>query len=298
VKRYVDANIAEVKDFVGEIVKKLPTPSRLAVQGTLRKTLILYFVCVHTGREFPIESHDWNKWLKIGFSLVKLGKMVVDCGIGNPLSLVGDGVDTVKAIYEAYKQTDDKDFNTYITQPFLTSTESDDLINKLRDQGFFEKFQYDKQAGGWYLTNPEKDGLLPGAAAGSVTKTAGTVGGEAKRLIGGALAQVGIDMNTAETTVEKPAMTAEQAAAHAYANSPAGKAAAAAAARQEGAGVSSSSPLYSSSPSTISTANSGPSSAEFRELKQSLDKTNEVIQKLEKRITQLEARPQAKCLVA
>ena len=56
VKAYVDANIAEMKDFVGEIAKKLPSPKRLEVVGRMRKTLLLHFECVHTGREYPIES--------------------------------------------------------------------------------------------------------------------------------------------------------------------------------------------------------------------------------------------------
>jgi hypothetical protein len=80
VMAYVDANIADVKDFIGDVVKKLPTPKRLEVVGTLRKTLILHFECVHTGREFPVVSKEWSKWLKMGFSLASAGKAVIDIG--------------------------------------------------------------------------------------------------------------------------------------------------------------------------------------------------------------------------
>mmetsp|Transcript_7126 Transcript_7126/g.10615 ORF Transcript_7126/g.10615 Transcript_7126/m.10615 type:complete len:800 (-) Transcript_7126:162-2561(-) len=173
---YVDANIADVKDFVGDIVKKLPSPKRLEVVGTLRKTLILHFECVHTGYEYPIISKEWSKWLKMGFSLAKAGKAVIDIGMGNPLGLLSTGVECVKGIYDAYKTSDDDEFNTYITNPFLTSTEQDQLIEKLREQGFFEKMAYDNQAPGWYLINPEEDGTPPGGEKGSVTKVSSKEG--------------------------------------------------------------------------------------------------------------------------
>ena len=46
-----------------------------------------------------------------------------DIGTGNPLGLLSTGIDCVKGIYNAYKTNDDDEFNTYITQPFLTSAE-------------------------------------------------------------------------------------------------------------------------------------------------------------------------------
>jgi hypothetical protein len=128
-----------VKDFIGDIVKKLPTPKRLEVVGNLRKTLILHFECARTGYEFPITSYEWSKWLKMGFSLAKAGKAVIDIGTGNPLALAMTGIECVQGIYDAYKTKDDDEFNTYITNPFLTSTEQDGLIEKLRAQKFFEK---------------------------------------------------------------------------------------------------------------------------------------------------------------
>ena len=136
---YVDKNIKDVKDFVGEVVKKLPLPKRLEVIGTARKTLVLHFECCKTKKEYPIKSQEWNKWLKMGFSLAKSSKAIIDIGTGNPLGLLTTGADAIKGIYEAYKSNDDDEFNSYITNPFLTSAEQDGLINKLRDQGFFDK---------------------------------------------------------------------------------------------------------------------------------------------------------------
>jgi len=275
VKKYVDANIAELKDFVGEIVKKLPQPARLQVEGKLRKTLTLWFRCCKTGREVGIISHDWNKWLKIGFSLVKLGVAVVQTGVGDPLALVSTGVDTVKEVYNAYKTTDDQDFNTYITQPFLTSAESDDLINKLRDQQFFDKFAYDKQAGAWYLMHPEKDGTLPPAGVGAVQQT-GSVAPQfmAKK-------------------EDKPTMTAEEAARAAQAATPAAKAAVSAQQREAGAGVGAVSPTqYAASPAALSSpAPSSVSSPDVQAFAARMEKAEKTIESLEKRLAAVEARP-------
>lgn len=167
---YVDANMADMKDFLAQVTKRLPQPKRLEVVGTLRKTLILHFECCRTGLEFPVTSHDWSKWLKMGFSLVKAGQAVIDLGMGNPLGILKKGVECVQEIYQAYKTNDDDEFNTYITNPFLLSHEQDQLLEKLRDQGFFDIFAYDAQVAGWYLVNPEKDGRAPEGEAGSVSK--------------------------------------------------------------------------------------------------------------------------------
>ncbi len=75
---YVDRNMHEMKDFLALIAKKLPQPTRFEVHGTLRKALILHFECCVTKQEFQITSHDWNKWLKIAFSLVKVKLSFID----------------------------------------------------------------------------------------------------------------------------------------------------------------------------------------------------------------------------
>jgi len=166
---YVDGRITKEREFVGDIVKKLPLPSRLSVEGRVRKTLTLHFVCVHSGREFAVESKDWSKWLKMGFALLKGGRAVFDVSTGNVLGASSRGAEAIKDIYEAYKSKDDDEFNVYMSNPFLTSAEQDVLIEKLRKHDFFDKFSYDAQKGGWYLNRPEEDGNPPprGISCGS-----------------------------------------------------------------------------------------------------------------------------------
>jgi hypothetical protein len=88
--------------------------------------------------------------VKVGFGLIKLGKCLVEAAPGNPMAIVS-GVGAVRDIYKGYKTKDDADFETFIKQPFLTSAESDRLINQLRAAGFFEKMEYDAQKGDWKL---------------------------------------------------------------------------------------------------------------------------------------------------
>ncbi|CAM9790453.1 unnamed protein product [Chrysoparadoxa australica] len=160
VKQYMDEHVEELKEFVGGVVKKLPTPSRLTVKDGLSKKLLLHFPCCRQhssctscyGAEFVVETREWNKWLKIGFSVAKLSKCVIDVGVGNPLGIVKSGISAISEIYTHYRAEDDKEFNTYITQPFLTSEEQDKLLGKLKGSDFFSLFEYDAQLGGWHCS--------------------------------------------------------------------------------------------------------------------------------------------------
>ncbi|RMG30411.1 MAG: hypothetical protein D6732_16280 [Methanobacteriota archaeon] len=153
-RRYVDENVSELKDFIAQINKKLPIPKRFSTRGKIRKTLILEFVCdggspnclFPDERPFTTETKDWNKWLKIAFSGIKLGKSLIV-----PAS-AGDAISAVKDAYDAYKEKYDKDFLSYIKEPFLTSAEQDNLVNQLRDSKFFNVFSYDAQTANWVCT--------------------------------------------------------------------------------------------------------------------------------------------------
>lgn len=73
---YMDDHIEELKEFVSTVAKKLPTPTRLTVVGGVKKTIKLHFPCCRQhlpcespyGDEFTVETREWNKWLKIGFT--------------------------------------------------------------------------------------------------------------------------------------------------------------------------------------------------------------------------------------
>lgn len=153
-KAYIDENIDMLKEFIADIVKKLPIPSKFSTEGKIRKTVKLHFVCGKHGdrclfpedRPFTTETKDWNKWFKIALSGVKLGKSVF-----MPMK-AGDAIGAVKNAYEAYKGKDDKDFLAYISEPFLTSEEQDNLVNQLRAAKFFDVFTYDAKTADWICT--------------------------------------------------------------------------------------------------------------------------------------------------
>jgi hypothetical protein len=101
VQAYVDANIADVKDFIGEVVKKLPNPVKFSVGKDSwrkggKKVIKLHFVCSHgSGVEWTTETKEWGKWMKMGFALVNTGRAVLDLGT-NPLGAVQTGISQFK----------------------------------------------------------------------------------------------------------------------------------------------------------------------------------------------------------
>ena len=154
VSAMMDKKVAELKEFVGGIVQKLPQPCKLVVIGGAKKTMQLHFKCVRTGETVTTETREWAGWCKVGFGLMKLGKCAVAAAVGNPISL-GAGVTAIKDIYSGFSKDSKSapDFTAFISQPFLTSSERDNLIGQLRASSFFEKMSYDAQAGDWVLVS-------------------------------------------------------------------------------------------------------------------------------------------------
>lgn len=168
-KKYVDDNVSELKDFIGDVVKKLPIPNELTVvKGKVRNTLQLHFICQVTGEDFVTETKEFKKWVKVGFSAVKLGVSVFR---GNDLPEAA--MDATKAVYNALKKKDDEEFLKYISEPFLTSNEQDDLINQLRAAKFFENHYYDAQNARW-LHNSAKG--KEGSSSKKASKSSGKKG--------------------------------------------------------------------------------------------------------------------------
>jgi serine/threonine protein kinase len=155
-KQYIDHREGQLREFVGSVVQKLPLPSKFVVKkGRFTKTLGLVFTCKVTAQSFTVSTRQWARWLKVSISLLKAGVTAMDSGVGG----ARDIVDNVKSAYDAYKARDDEDFKTFVEQPFLLSTERDELIKQLRsckdlDGGFegrtfFDVFRYDAQVGDW-----------------------------------------------------------------------------------------------------------------------------------------------------
>ncbi|MFW9793503.1 MAG: hypothetical protein ACFFEE_04315 [Candidatus Thorarchaeota archaeon] len=157
-KEYVDQNVEMLKYFIADVVKKLPVPVKFSTEGRIRKTLSLYFTCAlkherclyPEDRPFVTETKTWNKWLKLAMSAVRIGKAIIF-----PIES-DNAVEAVREAYEAYMEKDDKDFLTYISEPFLTSEEQDNLVNQLREVQFFDVFNYIPETAEWacLMCNP------------------------------------------------------------------------------------------------------------------------------------------------
>ena len=165
VEKYVQDNIADVKQFLGTVVKKLPQPTKLTVDGKLRKSLKLHFVCVRTGYEHVTVTKSWNKWLKMGFSLAQAGLSVIEAvGEGDAEGAAMAAGEAAQSIYNSFKEKDDQDFNAYISEPFLMSKDRDKLLAQLEESDFFTKFSYDPQIAAWVIAAEDEvktaDGMI------------------------------------------------------------------------------------------------------------------------------------------
>jgi len=134
-------------------------------------------------RETPYktETSDWAKWLKMSFTLCKLGKSLYDKSLG-------DAYGAVKDLYDQFKEKEDANYTSYISQPFLTSAEQDSLIDQLREQRFFDLFQYSAQRGSWIcvkcgkrvqalkqIEKENSDSIVEGASPGPSSSNSNTM---------------------------------------------------------------------------------------------------------------------------
>lgn len=124
----------EIKSYVADIAKKLPIPSAVTAKGKIRKRLLLWFECAYgTKPDFVLETKHWSKWLRVVGPAISLGMGI----------MTGDAGSTLEALYDIYTEVRRKDVDpkvkmeTLTKEPFLTSSERDELIEALRDQGFF-----------------------------------------------------------------------------------------------------------------------------------------------------------------
>mmetsp|Transcript_17067 Transcript_17067/g.40127 ORF Transcript_17067/g.40127 Transcript_17067/m.40127 type:complete len:799 (-) Transcript_17067:128-2524(-) len=217
-KRYVDEHVAELKDFVGSIAKKLPVPVRCSAERRLvvNSALLLHFECQAQPKTsccalpagtYRTETLEWNKWLKLGLSAAKIGKSVLTAdAIGD----VGSVVDQAQAMYKLYKKKDDADFVTFISEPFLTSEEQDKLIVQLRKGGFFQNFCYDPQSAGWLCANCHAVYVKTGGVREEATlaRAAAELEGSLPLQVGGTLRQ-GDDLK-AQAVLAKDAVVEAQ----------------------------------------------------------------------------------------
>ena len=69
--------------------------------------------------------------------------------LSNERNLNRSALEGLKDMWDSSRTEYDSEFNALVTQPFLTSSEQDELINQLRDANFFTVFSYDSKIGGW-----------------------------------------------------------------------------------------------------------------------------------------------------
>lgn len=196
-----------MKAFIADVVKKLPVPYAFEASGRIRKRIILKFRCSRGCEpDFVIETAAWSKWLRVGLCAFSTGKSI----------LTGDLMGSLEGfsnLFDALKRKDidaELTFKTLVEEPFLTSTEQDELIENLREKGFFKAFEYDLENATWY--RKEARDLKP-AADSKPTASALETKQTAKSAKPAAAAATTAKPAAAATTVRSAAPAAATAAA-------------------------------------------------------------------------------------
>ncbi|NVM16177.1 MAG: leucine-rich repeat protein [Candidatus Lokiarchaeota archaeon] len=160
---YIDNNIDRLKEFISQIQKKLPLPTSTVINKKyfgIKKELSLYFTCGSQKKgcshsktnAFIIKTKEWNKWIKISLSAVKIGINAIKLDGGDIMEEI-QNIKELKEVYDDYKGEEFPDFLSFAREPFLVSSERDDLIENLRDNNFFKSFEYEPISAKWICNN-------------------------------------------------------------------------------------------------------------------------------------------------
>lgn len=153
-QRYIDDNLDRIKEFTAQIQKKMAMPSRMEMDKKLlglRKEFTLYFTCGRhlEGYKYPegavltINTSEWSKWFRITVSSVKVGYNILRMKAGK----VNEGIKTIKELKNGYNECKTDEFSEFYSlawEPFLISEGRGELVENLRENGFFDIFEYDK----------------------------------------------------------------------------------------------------------------------------------------------------------
>lgn len=101
---YIDSRMEDIKANYNDSVKKLPMPVDIFVKKSVMNTIFLKFECamqkddeceypgskVEDGEFFKTKTKEVNKWVKVGCSVVSLGKSVMAGDVGGALGSLAE----------------------------------------------------------------------------------------------------------------------------------------------------------------------------------------------------------------
>jgi hypothetical protein len=134
----------------------------------------LYFICPQTGFTVVTETSEWRRWVKLAFGAACVGSHIFHiattmdvealstglCAAGKELAKAhtafvaskkqkGGKIAALKAMYNGSKTQGETDFDQFVSEPFLTSTEHDKLVEQLRGANFFQQMSYHADTATW-----------------------------------------------------------------------------------------------------------------------------------------------------
>lgn len=141
--------IYDIKEFIAEVVQKIPLPTDINVKRGMQETITLSFTCaaqkpgclVPENRPFTIMTHQWHSW-------IKFTAMAAQAGVAAAFGDLVGVTEAARAVWEELSDTTSTPFSELGSQ-MLTSQEKDFIINGLRAEHFFETMVYNAQRATW-----------------------------------------------------------------------------------------------------------------------------------------------------
>jgi len=133
--------IEEINEYVIELMKLIPLPSKIEISGKVRKTLSLQFTCAIDNEWIAtLEEKSWTIWIKY---ITAVGKATLEYVPG--LSLVKKLVNTATSIYSKFSGGGKLPANVVK----LTTQERENLRKILIDAGIMDKMKYCPKCKRW-----------------------------------------------------------------------------------------------------------------------------------------------------
>lgn len=126
--------------FLKELISCIPIPSTVDTKGRVKKRLVLRFQCSYGSKP------EWAKWIRLLSVMLATGKSIRILGRTGSFSSLFEAYKVVRSQNEDHRMT----FRSLLTRPFLAPSEQREVIEALREEGFYYEFRYDASNSTWH----------------------------------------------------------------------------------------------------------------------------------------------------
>ncbi|XP_053567766.1 ventricular zone-expressed PH domain-containing protein homolog 1 [Bombina bombina] len=158
---HLKENLHELKNYVVEMVKKIPVPEQCVIEDTVKSCVAKLFFscptkghyCLYSKSSFILFSRQPQLWIHIMF-------LFQQSLFPEPLSMQSTSMQVLKTLWEKTQLKGAHSFEASIIQSMFPHKKDLELLHlHLEDERFFDLFGYSEESGSWQCfmcNNPEK----------------------------------------------------------------------------------------------------------------------------------------------